>query len=84
MRFYSLYAQIMRERKEYYSILERTQKNDGDCTAWLLWFLSCLQHAIEGGRSYTLRCDFIQGKILEAAGGCCFERTPEKNAESLA
>ncbi|MDR1920817.1 MAG: Fic family protein, partial [Candidatus Adiutrix sp.] len=47
-RFYSLSAQIMKERQEYYNILERTQKNDGDCTQWLLWFFGCLARAIEG------------------------------------
>lgn len=47
-RFYSLSAQVMKERQEYYSVLERTQKNDGDCTDWLLWFFGCLARAIEG------------------------------------
>ncbi|MDR1044219.1 MAG: Fic family protein [Candidatus Adiutrix sp.] len=47
-RFYSLSAQIMKERREYYRVLERTQKNDGDCTEWLLWFFGCLTRAIEG------------------------------------
>jgi len=47
-RFYSLSAQIMKERQEYYRVLERTQKSDGDCTQWLLWFFGCLARAIEG------------------------------------
>lgn len=46
-RFYSLSAQIQRERKAYYDILERTQKNDLDVTAWLKWFLTALLKAIE-------------------------------------
>ncbi|MFG5777442.1 Fic family protein [Comamonas sp. J-3] len=46
-RFYSLSAQIQRERKAYYEILERTQKGDMDVTAWLQWFLQALQQAIE-------------------------------------
>ena len=28
-------------QKEYYDVLEKTQKGDGDITAWLLWFLDC-------------------------------------------
>ncbi len=47
-RFYSLSAQIMRERQDYYRILERAQKSDGDCTEWLLWFFGCLSRAISG------------------------------------
>lgn len=45
-RFYSLSAQIQRERKAYYDILERTQKGTMDVTAWLLWFLESLQRAV--------------------------------------
>jgi Fic family protein len=46
-RFYSLSAQIQRERKAYYDILERTQKGTMDITAWLLWFLESLQRAVD-------------------------------------
>lgn len=46
-RFYSLSAQIQRERKAYYSILEHTQKEDMDVTAWLQWFLATLLKAVE-------------------------------------
>lgn len=46
-RFYSLSAQIQRERAAYYDILERTQKGGMDVTAWLLWFLGTLQRAID-------------------------------------
>ena len=45
-RFYSLSAQIQRERSDYYDILERTQKGNMDVTDWLMWFLGCLQHAV--------------------------------------
>lgn len=45
-RFYSMSAQIRVERKQYYEVLERTQKGDSDITEWILWFLACLQEAI--------------------------------------
>lgn len=45
-RFYSLSAQIQRERKAYYDMLERTQKQSLDVTAWLAWFLTTLHRAI--------------------------------------
>ena len=46
-RFYSLSAQIQRERKAYYDILERTQKGTLDVTAWLAWFLDTLHRAVD-------------------------------------
>src|SRR5262249_60593557 len=45
-RFYSMSAQIRAERRDYYDILERTQKGTLDVTAWLEWFLGCLDRAI--------------------------------------
>ena len=47
-RYYSLSAQIHRERKEYYDVLEWTQKGTLDITAWMQWFLVCLDRAIAG------------------------------------
>ena len=54
-RFYSLSAQIQRERKAYYDILERTQRCSAhadvgaamDVTPWLAWFLDTLQRAVD-------------------------------------
>jgi Fic family protein len=46
-RFYSLSAQIQRERKAYYDILERTQKRSMDVTEWLVWFLETLHRAVD-------------------------------------
>ena len=46
-RFYSLSAQIQRERRAYYDILERTQKRSMDVTEWLAWFLDTLHRAID-------------------------------------
>jgi Fic family protein len=45
-RFYSMSAQIRLERKNYYEILENTQKGNLDVTDWLQWFLSCLMNAL--------------------------------------
>jgi Fic family protein len=47
-RFYSMSAQIRIERKAYYDILEATQKGDLDITAWIEWFLGCLDRAFDG------------------------------------
>ena len=45
-RFYSLSAQIQRERGAYYQILERSQKASMDVTAWLQWFLQAMHAAL--------------------------------------
>ena len=50
-RFYSMSAQIRRERNAYYDMLEETQKGDLDITRWLHWFLGCLDRAIDAAES---------------------------------
>jgi Fic family protein len=45
-RYYSMSAEINRNKKSYYEVLERTQKGDMDITEWLLWFFRCLESAI--------------------------------------
>jgi Fic family protein len=45
-RFYCMSAQIRAERKQYYDVLERTQKGNSDITEWILWFLECLNGSI--------------------------------------
>ena len=49
-RFYSLSAEIMRDRKSYYDILEITNRGDGDITEWQLWFLAVIGKALEQSR----------------------------------
>jgi Fic family protein len=46
-RFYSLSAQIRLERKQYYEMLEKTQKGDLNITNWIVWFLTCLSNALK-------------------------------------
>lgn len=50
-RFYSMSAQIRKERKRYYDVLERTQRGKIDITDWLEWFLRCLLHSIEASET---------------------------------
>ncbi len=45
-RYYSMSAEINRNKKAYNEILERTQKGNLDITEWLLWFFDCLEKAI--------------------------------------
>ena len=46
-RFYSMSAQILLDRPDYYDILERTQKGTLDVTPWMHWFLACLGRAFD-------------------------------------
>jgi Fic family protein len=50
-RFYSLSAQIRRERQTYYDILQKTQIDTMDVTGWLSWFLGALHRAIDHAHS---------------------------------
>ena len=59
-RFYSMSAQIRRERDTYYDILEATQKGGLDVTSWLEWFLDCLDRAIDGAE------DILAGVLHKA------------------
>ncbi|SHL02048.1 Fic family protein [Fibrobacter sp. UWEL] len=54
-RFYSLSAQILAEKKEYYRVLALTQQNDADITEWLVWYLNCLMHALENSEQYVAK-----------------------------
>lgn len=49
-RFYSMSAQIRRERNAYYERLEQSQKHSLDVTQWQDWFLNCLLRAIESAQ----------------------------------
>jgi Fic family protein len=59
-RFYSMSAQIRRERNDYYSTLEQTQKDGLDVTRWQSWFLTCLLRAIDGAQE-------MLGAVLDKA-----------------
>jgi Fic family protein len=64
-RFYSMSAQIWLERKDYYDMLESTQKADLDVTPWMEWFLGCLDRAF-GGAEKTLAIVFRKAEFWRA------------------
>lgn len=45
-RYYSMSAEINRNKKTYYEILEQTQRGDLDITKWILWFFGSLEKAV--------------------------------------
>ncbi len=46
-RFYSMSSAIEKNRNAYYDILEKTQKGSLDITSWIVWFLECLEQAVD-------------------------------------
>lgn len=76
-RFYSLSAQIQRERKDYYEILEATQKGTLDITAWLVWFLGALGRAISSAQS-TLDTVLFKANFWQRWAGTSFNERQVK------
>lgn len=54
-RFYSMSTQIRAERTAYYDVLEHTQKGSMDVSAWMEWFMGCLDRAIQGTEDMLAR-----------------------------
>lgn len=50
-RFYSMSAQILKEKKAYYLMLEQTQRASMDVTIWIGWFLDQLSNALDSTNS---------------------------------
>jgi Fic family protein len=70
-RFYSMSAQIRKERKAYYDVLEATQKADLDITSWLEWFLDCLGRAIDDAET-ILAAVLAKARFWEKHAGASF------------
>ena len=60
MRFFSISHQINKDKKQYYDILEKTQKGNCVITEWIIWYLDCLRRAIE-------QSDEILSRVLNKA-----------------
>jgi Fic family protein len=67
-RYYSLSAQIQRERNDYYDRLEATQKGNMDVTNWLEWFLACLLRAVQGAEE-TLASVLVKARFWQHWAG---------------
>jgi len=67
-RYYSLSAQIQRERSAYYAQLETTQKGTLDVSDWLEWFLQCLLRAVEGA-DQALSSVLVKARFWQQAAG---------------
>ena len=54
-RFYSMSAEILLNRNEYYTVLENTTTKDVDITLWLEWFLRTLRDAMKRSEEVVKR-----------------------------
>ena len=63
-RFYSLSAQIQRDRNAYYDILERTQKRSLEVTEWLAWFLDALHRSVDQAQQ-TLDAVLVKSRFWQ-------------------
>lgn len=54
-RFYSLSAELLKQRKNYYEALEKAQKGPLDITPWLVWFVQALHNALQSSLDTTER-----------------------------
>ncbi len=52
-RFYSMSAEILARRDDYYQVLEMTQKGEMDITQWLVWFVETLEQALLSAEKTT-------------------------------
>jgi len=64
-RFYSMSSQIRAERDSYYNVLESTQKDSLDITAWLEWFIACLDGALARAEE-TLAAVLAKGRFWDS------------------
>ncbi len=81
-RFYSMSAQIQREKESYHAILEKTQKGTLDITEWLLWFLNCLSHAIKASAS-TVGSVLIKARFWQESAKYTITGTQRKMLSML-
>ena len=76
-RFYSMSNQIQLDKKRYYEVLESTQKDDGDITEWLLWFLECLDRSLKATNE-TLASVLAKARFWETHSETTFNERQKK------
>ncbi|MCA9001757.1 MAG: Fic family protein, partial [Planctomycetes bacterium] len=64
LRTYSLSAQFEAERTQYYLELEAAQRGGLDITEWILWFLGCLDRAVDRG-AQTLQTVMAKSRLWQ-------------------
>jgi Fic family protein len=62
LRFYNISAQINRNKKKYYDVLEATQHGDGDISQWLVWYVNTLIASLDG--AYAGVCTVLNKSLF--------------------
>lgn len=76
-RAYSLSSEIMRERRQYYTILERTQRGQTSVTEWYHWFLTMFINALRS--TETMLADaFFKAAFWNKAHGISLNERQHK------
>lgn len=76
-RFYSMSAEIKRMQRDYYQVLEHTQKGNGDITEWILWFLKCLEMALDSTEN-SLSAVMAKARFWETHRNVAFNERQRK------
>jgi Fic family protein len=50
-RYYSLSSEVLNSKKDYYNILEQSQKSNLNITEWLIWFIDRFETALSSSGS---------------------------------
>ncbi|MBN2652082.1 MAG: Fic family protein [Spirochaetales bacterium] len=67
-RFYSISNQLLKTRKSYYDILEKTQGGNLDITDWLEWFLDCLEQSFKNSEQILEKIIIKHAFIFRISG----------------
>ncbi len=78
----SSHGPIRLERSDYYDILVQTQKSTLDVTAWMRWFLGCLDRAFDGAE-VTLLGVLRKARFWEAHSSESFNDRQQKVVNRL-
>lgn len=81
-RFYSMSAQIEAERNGYYQRLEAAQRGSMDITAWLRWFLECLERALDNA-GHTLAEVLRKARVWNAVNELSEGQRPVSDRQRL-
>ena len=81
-RFYSMSAQVLKHRKEYYDILEKTQRRDMNITEWLEWFITMLINSINDSLEQT-ESIFKKAKFWQENENIAFSSDQQKIINKL-
>ena len=82
LRFYSMSAQILREKRTYYNLLEATQKGNLDITKWICWFLDCLSRSMDHTEG-TIGEVFDKNRFWQYHSDTSFNSRQRKMIDSL-